>query len=75
MTDCCPVASRDGHNLPGLVDEYVPSVAAMVNDIVEGFDEVLKATQASAPCAGYSRGFFAALGIENNDVKFLTMKR
>jgi hypothetical protein len=34
---CCPVASRDGHNLPGLVDECVPSVAAVV-DVVEGFE-------------------------------------
>jgi Transposase zinc-binding domain len=27
VTDCCPVALRDGHDLPGLVDECVPSVS------------------------------------------------
>src|SRR5215831_9047228 len=37
-TDCWPVAPRDGHNLPGLVDECVASVAAVVDDIVEGFE-------------------------------------
>ena len=42
MTDCCPVASRDGHNLPGLVDECVPSVAAVVDDIVEGFENSVR---------------------------------
>ena len=35
----CPVASRDGHDLPGLVGECVPSVAAVVDDIIEGFEE------------------------------------
>src|SRR4030095_6069781 len=38
VTDYCPIASRDGHDLPGLVDECVPSVAAVVDDIVEGFE-------------------------------------
>src|SRR5262245_9931120 len=38
VTDYCPIASRDAHDLPGLVDECVPSVAAVVDDIVEGFE-------------------------------------
>ena len=42
MTDCCPVAPRDGHDLPGLIDECVPSVAAVVDDIVEGFENSVR---------------------------------
>jgi len=37
VTDDRPLASGDGHDLPGLVDERVPGVAAVVDDIVEGF--------------------------------------
>src|SRR5579863_10626158 len=29
----------DGHDLPGLIDERVPGVAAVVDDIVEGFED------------------------------------
>ena len=42
MTDCCPIASGDGHDLPGVVDEGVPSVAAVVDDIVEGFENSVR---------------------------------
>jgi hypothetical protein len=42
VTDCCPVASRDGHDFPGLVDECVPSVAAVIDDIVEGFEDPVR---------------------------------
>jgi len=31
-------ASR-GHDLPGLIDEPVPNVATVVDDIVEGFEQ------------------------------------
>jgi hypothetical protein len=34
--------SRDGHDLPRLVDECVPSVAAVVDDIVEGFENSVR---------------------------------
>jgi metal-dependent hydrolase (beta-lactamase superfamily II) len=40
--DCCPVASRDGHDFPGLVGECVPGVAAVVDDIVEGFENSVR---------------------------------
>jgi hypothetical protein len=50
VTDCCPVASRDGHDLPRLVDECVPSVAAMVDDIVEGFEVPLFERGKLRPC-------------------------
>jgi len=35
VTDDCPVAMRDGHDFPWLIDERVPSIAAVVDDIVE----------------------------------------
>jgi hypothetical protein len=34
-----PLAARDGHDLPGLIDERVPGVAAVVDDIVGGFED------------------------------------
>jgi hypothetical protein len=34
-----PIAARDGHDLPGLIEERVPGVTAMVDDIVEGFED------------------------------------
>jgi len=38
MTDNCPVATRDQHDFPGLVNQRVPGIAAVVDDIVEGFE-------------------------------------
>ncbi len=38
MTCGGPIAARDGHDFPRLIDERVPSVAAVVDDIVEGFE-------------------------------------
>jgi hypothetical protein len=41
MTDECTFATSDGHDLARLIDEGVPRVAAVIDDIVEGFaDEV-----------------------------------
>ena len=34
-----PFTSSDGHDFPGLVDEAVPGVAAMVEDILVGREE------------------------------------
>jgi hypothetical protein len=31
-----------GHDLPGLVDERVPGVAAVIDDIVEGFEDAVR---------------------------------
>ena len=36
-----PIAGCDGHDFPGLVDELVPSVAAVVDDVVVGFEEAV----------------------------------
>ena len=38
-THAGPIAARDGHDLPGLINERVPGVAAVVDDIVEGFED------------------------------------
>jgi hypothetical protein len=34
-----PTAKADGHDPPGLIDELVPSLAAMVDDVVVGFED------------------------------------
>src|SRR3974377_1823956 len=38
VTDNCPVSTRDRHDVPGLVNQRVPGRAAVVDDIVEGFE-------------------------------------
>lgn len=38
----CPLAHSDGHDLPGLVDERIPGVAAVVDDIVVGFEDAVR---------------------------------
>jgi len=30
----CPVAEADGHDAPGLIDEAVPGMAAVTDDVV-----------------------------------------
>jgi hypothetical protein len=37
----CPIAAGDGHDFPGLVDKLVPGVAAVVDDIVEGIEDMV----------------------------------
>jgi hypothetical protein len=39
VTDCGPVALRDRHDLPWLVDESVPGVATVIDDVVERFED------------------------------------
>ncbi len=34
-----PIAQSDGHDSPGLIDELVPGVAALVEDLVVGFED------------------------------------
>jgi hypothetical protein len=36
-----PLAQSDGHDAPGLVDELVPSLAAMIDEIVVGFEDAV----------------------------------
>jgi len=42
VTGECPIAAGDGHDFPGLVDERVPGVAAVVDDVVEGFEDTVR---------------------------------
>ncbi len=42
MTDGGPVAACDGHDFPGLIDESVPGITAMIDDIVEGFEDTVR---------------------------------
>jgi len=32
----------DGHDLPWLIDEGIPGVAAMIHDVVEGFEDPVR---------------------------------
>ena len=36
-----PLTQSDGHDAPGLVDELVPSLAAVVYEIVIGFEDAV----------------------------------
>ncbi len=35
----CPIAQSEGHDFPGLIDEFVPGVAAMVDNVLVGFED------------------------------------
>jgi hypothetical protein len=36
-----PLAQSDGHDAPGLIDQVVPSLAAMIDEIVVGFEDAV----------------------------------
>lgn len=36
-----PLAEADGHDAPGLVDELVPSLAAVIDEIIVGFEDAV----------------------------------
>jgi hypothetical protein len=37
-----PLALSDGHDLPGSVDKGIPGVAAVIDDIVVGFEDAVR---------------------------------
>ena len=37
-----PLAHADGHDAPRLIDEVVPGEAAMVDDVVAGFEDAVR---------------------------------
>ncbi len=37
-----PIAQSDGHDVPGLFDERVPGMAAMVDDVCVGFEDAVR---------------------------------
>ena len=63
-----PIAKADGHDPPGLIDELVPSLAAMVDDVVEGFEIRFESQLSRRNCqtfsCGLSSGHFAGNGIK-----------
>src|SRR6266550_2179279 len=42
VTDDRPIAVSDGHDFPGLIDEGVPGVAAVIDDVVEGCEDAVR---------------------------------
>ena len=36
-----PITQPDGHDAPGLCDELVPGFAAVIDDVVEGFEDTV----------------------------------
>src|ERR1700751_1269073 len=42
ITHACPIAAGDGHDVPGLIDERVPGIAAVVHNIVERFEHPVR---------------------------------
>ena len=38
----CPLAQSDGHNFPRSVDKGIPSVTAVIDDIVVGFEDAVR---------------------------------
>jgi len=37
----CPLAQIDGHDAPRLIDEAVPGEAAVVDDVIVGFEDAI----------------------------------
>lgn len=37
-----PLAQSDGHDAPGLIDEAVPGEAAVIDDVVVGFEDAVR---------------------------------
>jgi integrase len=42
VTDDGPITPCDGHDLPWLIGALIPSVTAMIDDIVEGFEDAVE---------------------------------
>jgi hypothetical protein len=41
VTDFCPFAAGDGYDFPWLVEERIPGAAAVIDDVVEGFEDAV----------------------------------
>ena len=37
-----PLAQPDGHDFPRTVDEHIPGIAAVIDDIVVGFEDAVR---------------------------------
>jgi hypothetical protein len=38
----CPLAQSDGHDFPRAIDQRIPGVAAVIDDIVVGFEDAVR---------------------------------
>ena len=38
----CPLAQSDGHDFPRAFDEHVPGIAAVIDNIVVGFEDAVR---------------------------------
>jgi hypothetical protein len=66
VTDDCPIAASDGHDFPRLVDQRVPGEAAVIDDIVEGFEERNTRSIESVAVLTVSRLLFSAAAIKKS---------
>jgi hypothetical protein len=42
VTDNGRIAMSDGHDFPGLIDQGVPGVTAVIDDVVERFEDAVR---------------------------------
>ncbi len=52
-----PFAASDGHDVPRLIDEFVPSLAAMVDDVIWDVNTRLESQLSRMNCQMFSTGF------------------
>src|SRR5215204_3518276 len=52
-----PVSEADGHDEPGLVDELVPSVTAVINNLLVGTQDPVGEPVVAHDCQTFSTGF------------------
>lgn len=54
----CPLVQADGHDAPRLIDEPVPGEAAVVDDVIVGFEDAVgqPVVAHELPCVRLSPG-------------------
>ena len=64
----CPIAHSDGHDAPRLRDELVPSVAAVIDDVLGGFEDAVGEPVVAHELPGvFCRVQFGRLGRQEHD--------
>ena len=56
----CPIAHTDGHDGPRLIDEVIPGIAAMVDDVVVAFEDAVREPVFAHESQMFSTGFNSA---------------
>jgi hypothetical protein len=54
VTCGCPIATGDGHDFSRLIDEPVPNLAAVIDDLVEGFEDTISQPVLPHELSGFS---------------------